>query len=314
MPGKEPLLKALIPEIFEGYSEDDVMAAIARKQGLGGVTDLRTDEWLVLRSRTPINSNDFELTPQVVPTTLSKWFEDLSIVTRLREVRSLVGFTRIDPPNPEASPRAQAVSISRNPKNWLPAVEVFGEGIFFALDAEKIDEWEREDAVISRAGKIAEAYRNWRAELGQAVGAVPPRYILLHTLAHVLIRELSLESGYSSASIGERVYASSNTHGVLLYTAADDSEGSLGGLVQAGRPERFEPLLRSALEGATRCSSDPLCAENDPEVTETTNGAACHVCCFVSETSCERSNRLLDRLTVTPLVDSETSYFSDFEA
>lgn len=310
---KQEMLKSLIPVLFPNQNEGDVMAAIARKQGLAGATDLRTDEWLVLRSRTPISKNDFELVPQVVPASIADWVENLALVPRLREVRSLVGFTRIDPPDSESPPRPQAVQISRSPKNWLPAVEVFGEGVFIALNNAKLEEWERRSAVIGRSGKISDAYRNWKASLGQTVAEVPSRYILLHTIAHVLIRELSLESGYSSAAIGERVYASAGTHGVLLYTAADDSEGSLGGLVLQGRPENFEPTLRNALEGAMLCSSDPLCAENDPEITETTNGAACHVCAFLSETSCERSNRLLDRLTLTPSRDNSFSFFNDFE-
>ena len=311
--GKSDMLKGLIPVLFPGESEGDVMAAIARKQGLAGMTDLRTDEWLVLRSRTPICKNDFELVPQTVPAGMESWIEDMAVVPRLREVRSLVGFTRIDPPDQEAPPRPQAVPISRSPKNWLPAVEVFGEGVFLAINHARLVEWEKKGEVVARSNRISDAYRNWKAGLGQTVADVPPRYILLHTLAHVLIREFSLESGYSSASIGERVYASPNAHGVLLYTAADDSEGSLGGLVQQGKPENFEAIMRNALEGTALCSSDPLCAENDPQITETTNGAACHVCTFVSETSCERSNRLLDRVMVIPAKDNETSFFSDLE-
>lgn len=139
---------------------------------------------------------------------------------------------------------------------------------------------------------------------------------MLHTIAHLLVRELALECGYNAASIRERVYASSDPQapmaGILLYTAAADSDGTLGGLIDLGKPEFLGRLLDQALERASICSSDPLCAEHDPSKDRSLHAAACHSCTFVSETSCERGNRYLDRALVTAtLKDSEASLFRE---
>jgi hypothetical protein len=134
------------------------------------------------------------------------------------------------------------------------------------------------------------------------------RYLLLHTLSHLLVREIALECGYSSASITERIYSNSERSeaGILLYTAASDSEGTLGGLVRLADAIQMDRLLRAAFANARRCSSDPLCAEHAPLVTEDTlHGAACHACVFASETTCERGNRFLDRRLIVPVDPAE---------
>jgi hypothetical protein len=130
----------------------------------------------------------------------------------------------------------------------------------------------------------------------------------------VLIREFALESGYSAAGIGERIYAQAGDRpmaGLLLYTAAPDSEGTLGGLVSLGRRERLGGLIERALKAAERCSSDPLCAEHDPRVHGRLYGAACHACLFAAETSCERGNQYLDRaLLVETLAQTGSGFFT----
>ena len=129
---------------------------------------------------------------------------------------------------------------------------------------------------------------------------------LLHTFAHALIREFALECGYSASGIAERIYAQSGETpmaGIMLYTAAPDSEGTLGGLVSLGRRDRLGGLIDQALEAARLCTSDPLCADHDPRDRGELFGAACHACLFASETSCERGNHYLDRAL---LVDTVT--------
>ncbi|MFG0211394.1 hypothetical protein ACFZPZ_10155, partial [Streptococcus suis] len=78
-----------------------------------------------------------------------------------------------------------------------------------------------------------------------------PRFIALHTIAHLLIRRLAFSSGYTSAALQERIYASTertdNTAGILIYTAAGDAQGTLGGLVRLGEPDQLIPLLIAAL-------------------------------------------------------------------
>ena len=129
-----------------------------------------------------------------------------------------------------------------------------------------------------------------------------PRYWLLHTLSHILIREMAMSCGYGAASLTERIYGWPTTPkwegaaGLLICTTASDSEGTLGGLVALAEPTRFQALVTSALRRAARCSSDPVCAMRTPRDPEDfLHGAACHCCSFASETSCERANRFLDR-------------------
>ena len=91
--------------------------------------------------------------------------------------------------------------------------------------------------------------------------------------------------------------------GLLLYTASSDAEGTLGGLVQAGR--RIAEFVRLALELGSLCSNDPVCGQHDPEnVLEgrMLHGAACHGCVLIAETSCEQTNDFLDRAFVTGTV------------
>jgi hypothetical protein len=136
----------------------------------------------------------------------------------------------------------------------------------------------------------------------------------MHTFAHLIIRELALECGYNAASIRERIYAKKDSKspmaGVLIYTAAADSDGTLGGLVELGKKENLGRIIEQALSRATICSSDPLCSEHEPEKDRSLHNAACHACTFVAETSCERGNRYLDRALLVPIFgDSDAAFF-----
>jgi hypothetical protein len=86
--------------------------------------------------------------------------------------------------------------------------------------------------------------------------------------------------------------------GVLIYTAAGDAEGTMGGLVRMGRPGYLEPAIPGAVETALWCSADPVCMEigtQSGQSPDSCNLAACHNCCLVPETACEEFNRFLDR-------------------
>jgi hypothetical protein len=137
------------------------------------------------------------------------------------------------------------------------------------------------------------------------------RYEFLHSFANLMLREFSLECGYGAASIRERIYGDEGQAGVLVYTAAPDSEGTLGGLVALGEPESLGPLVDGALTRAASCASDPLCAEHDPGRDRSLHGAACHACLFVPETSCELGNKYLDRSLVVPTFGSDVPAFFD---
>ena len=225
--------------------------------------------------------------------------------------------------NEEQGIRVTTAPISAKQLDWLPAVENLGEGIFLQLKTERLHEWEKLDAVRRRAETLIKAYSVWRQKRGlPEVKDQRPRLLLLHTLAHLLMRQMSLDCGYSSASLRERIYSDEKMAGLLIYTSTPDSDGSLGGLVRQTRLIRnddgserdcFGRLLDDVKDLARTCSGDPLCREHDPRRTERLNAAACHACAMVSETSCEFGNRLLDRGMVASLPNSGNTGYFDFD-
>uniref|UniRef100_A0A7C1T0P4 MrfA-like Zn-binding domain-containing protein n=1 Tax=Agrobacterium albertimagni TaxID=147266 RepID=A0A7C1T0P4_9HYPH len=265
--------------------------------------DLRVNEHMMLCSA---SSNDdehreFKVSPQPIPGSLAGHVSNLVSVDRLREVRALRGFTRLSPAEAEDR-NAKIAPLSREKLNWLPAIEVRGEGIFVNFASVKVSEWESRDAVRERAAAAhAAAKRSWEEHNGSERPfpmEISPRFLLVHTTAHALAERLSLESGYSTASIRERLYVSPGPGGMcgfLLYTSAPDADGTLGGLSRKGRADEMEPLLLSALREIEWCSADPLCSTGILSLSEGSGSAACHCCSFVPETSCEHFNRHLDR-------------------
>ncbi|GAA0650978.1 DUF1998 domain-containing protein [Streptomyces thermocarboxydovorans] len=220
------------------------------------------------------------------------------LVKKLREVRALKAFTRLV--DAESTTDIKEMPLSQKPLRWLPAMEVRGEGVFLRLDEGRLGAWEKATAVAARVERMRAAHQRLLEQRAPDPSrAVPspatPRMVLLHTLAHVLINEWSLEAGYPSASLRERLYAADDMAGLLVYTATSDSAGSLGGLVAQGEPELLDRTVRSALRRAAWCSSDPLCMEAEASGTAGTNLAACHACVMLPETSCEHNNILLDR-------------------
>ena len=286
--------------------------------------DIRHEEFDALRSipnaaRAAVQ--EFQTEHVDVPHAFRELIERVVIVRRLREVRAIGGFTRIDSPfdllvdedDEEERYRVQPLSVTE--LHWRPAVELRGEGLFLQLPERAVSRWEQRRAVADRTTAMKDLHQTWRHE--RELPDVPypgARFVLLHSLAHMIIQGLALDCGYSSSSIRERIYSSLGPHdpmaGILLYTATPDSDGSLGGLADKGHSSRLEPLLRDALERALFCSSDPLCGHSGPGEMGELNGAACHACLLVSETSCERGNRYLDRAHVVETVAQlETNYF-----
>lgn len=231
------------------------------------------------------------------PSSLIDLVSGVGQVRKVREVRALTGFRRYS-----ATADFIRADLDKDPKHRpvYPAIEVFGEGIFIQFDEERLSSWELLPAVQARAQVLID--RQTHSDWAQRLEYPEARYIALHTLAHLLIRRLAFASGYSSASLQERIYANSSradrTAGILIYTAAGDAQGTLGGLVRLGEPLRLIPLLVGALDDADVCSNDPVCIESDRQGSSQLNLSACHGCALVSETSCESGNRLLDRQLV----------------
>jgi len=231
---------------------------------------------------------------------LGRFFRRIGLVKKLRETRALAGFTRLLPPDPD-NPTGRVQRLSLDPRiDWLPAILVRGEGIFLELRRDTVQEWLRNSSCAERVGRLLANYNNLRVLRGQPARRVTSAFVLLHSLAHSLINQLSFDCGYGSASLRERVYSNLDEnaepmHGILIYTASGDAEGTMGGLVRQGEPERLLRTLMAALQKAQWCSSDPVCIEARAQGTDNANLAACHGCLLVSETSCEEGNRLLDR-------------------
>jgi len=234
---------------------------------------------------------------------LHELVEDILIVERLREVRAFTSFSRVEPMASGESnrilPNGKRPSRENQPE-WFPAVEVFGEGIFFKLSNESIGAWEKENAkeLRHRQVKIKEKVsdpENWVHLRYGNLENILPRFFLVHTLAHALMRQLSFNCGYNLASIREKLFVFEDNAGILLYTAQGDSEGSLGGLVRQGEIDLSGKLITQAIERLVWCSNDPICSEMPDNGLEGLNKSACHACAIVPETSCTHLNTFLDR-------------------
>jgi len=196
---------------------------------------------------------------------LQNFLDRIVLVEKLAETRALTGFSRIDPPPYREFDMNDQNQLSLQRRNWLPAMRVYGEGLFFRFKKSAIDAWAIPE-VVDRLQTIIDAHNRVSQKLKRTPRAFPTRFFLLHTLAHVLIRRLSFECGYGSSSLRERLYCwdepGKEMSGILIYTAAGDSEGTMGGLVQQGKPGRLESLFLGAIQDARWCSSDPLCIES----------------------------------------------------
>jgi len=283
-----------------------------------GQEDVLLPEWHVLSNPRPSQrSRDFESRQVDLPRGWDQWLERVVLVERLREVKALTGFTRIeslvDAAEDDEEAGATAVApLSRHRPRVLPAVETRGEGVFLQLREEAVASWLDRSPVAELATGFVAANREWRRrrEIAPVDGGFRGmRFVLLHSLAHAIGRQLAMDCGYPMAALRERIYCRGANEpggpmaGILLYTAASDSEGTLGGLVHLGEPRELGPHLDAAIASARLCSSDPLCAEAAPNVArERVNGASCHACLFSAETFCQAGNRFLDRSSLVRTV------------
>ena len=222
------------------------------------------------------------------------------LVKRLREVRVLQTFARVEPPG-FSGVYARPPLFDSNP-GWLPAIEVIGEGVFMRPIADRLKAWEDREDVKARAAILNENYRRrCAARQVEPDRVITSRFVLLHSLAHALILQWSLDSGYPTASLRERLYVSKSMAGIMIYTATSDSAGSLGGIIAQAEADRLDTALRQAVTNSAWCSADPLCIEADCAGVDSLNLAACHACNLLPEVSCEEMNLFLDRATLIGL-------------
>ncbi len=269
----------------------------------------------------PIVESQFQTAPEPAPALFGPWLDGVVLASRLREVRAQVGFTRINPEGGMFGAANQTRGrIFLVDPDWRPAIELRGEGIFLRLSPERLASWESRPEVVRRAARHAGPVAR-RLHPNDPSATVTPalaaRFLMVHALAHALMRRLSLSCGYSSSALRERLYVGEGVHdmaGILIHTGAPDAEGTLGGLVRQGRQDRLEETLIGALQDMAWCASDPVCISGAATLSSPLNGAACHACLLAPETSCQHFNVLLDRaLLVGKPEEPELGYFAGWE-
>jgi hypothetical protein len=322
--------QSLIP-LFTEFKDEEIWPAIEAKRARGSTSkapadDLKLPEWLAFsQPGSAAENKDFKLKQVAPPLGFEALLDDTVLVERVREVRALLGFTRIESNADFAEATVlkdgRLTNLSRASPKWLPASEVRGEGIFIRVREEALLAWEAKPAVQQLAQEFLASHKAWRAlrklePLGEGFPGI--RLVLLHSLSHALMRQIVLDCGYTSASVRERLYSRQPGEdggpmaGILLYTAAPDSEGTLGGLVELGNPLTLGRHLQQALESMRLCASDPLCSEHRPDTLgRGIQGACCHACQFAPETSCERGNRYLDRSVLVNTFSARGTAFFD---
>lgn len=272
-------------------------------EGVTQFSEIKESEYRSILNHHTLNKNylsSFLASDEEIPSYFKKYFSRIIRIEKVREVTALKGFARGTYPDPENDNFGSVVNLSGRETGWLPAIRTNGEGIFLELNRDEVNSWltrfnsDTISTVFDQEYKFFTEKKGWEYKSKKDVV-----YVLLHTLSHVLIRQLALYCGYSTTELKERIYYSENMCGLLIYTGSGDSEGTLGGLEEMGKSENFKFILLEALKNALTCSGDPSCLTSNPGNGEL-NGAACHACSMVPETACETGNRLLDRRLVVP--------------
>lgn len=308
-----------------GASESDVEVILHRKwleQGSAGIdvmsVQYRAEEYAALSGEIGATSSLGEFSRETIPISDYKLphVKSISLIDKVRVVNALIGFSRLNPVMRKDDPGF--VHVKEAETRWYPAYEVRGEGIFIEFEQSDIDAWITSNLQIaSRAERINANYA--QSFMGQSYPRkITPKFIMLHTLSHLLIKQLSFECGYSIASLCERIYCAEESEGkqmagIFIYTASGDSEGTLGGLVRQGRPDAFPRVFKKAITGAKTCSNDPVCILSHGQGRESLNLAACHACALLPETCCEERNTFLDRgLIVGTFDEYDFGFYKDF--
>lgn len=310
--------KPTLASRLQGMSNDDVLDSIKRVRGGRGehnrpVKEVEFEALSEAKDEIGADSPNGDFFARAVPRDNweAKWMKPIKrvvLVHRLREVVAQVGFTRFEAAGPdirgELSMDVQPARLAQD-ANWLPANENRGEGIFLEFDADEVAAWAARDAVLERGKRLLAGFEKWLEEHRGSGREFPPLpYYMLHSFSHLLLTAISLECGYPASSLRERVFTLDGKYGILVFTGSSDAEGTLGGLVEAGR--NIKRHVRHALELGGLCSNDPVCAYHSPadHDHQPLLGSACHGCLLVAETSCEQHNDFLDRSLVVPTVEA----------
>lgn len=305
----QPILerKWVVPASEEEYLTTSVKYRAEEYEALSGEVSMSTDDYGdFLREGTEISN-------YAIP-----FVRNISLIHKVREVQALVGFSRLKPVEANMADNSSdyIVPVKQQDTNWYPAYEVRGEGIFIEFDENAISKWQDSNPEIQhRVDVLNENYR--KSFIGQSrPRRITAKFLLLHTLSHALIKQLSFECGYSIASLKERLYCSEpadgkQMSGIFIYTASGDSEGTMGGLVRQGYADTFPGIFKKAMEESMTCSNDPVCSLSMGQGRDSLNLSACYSCCLIPETSCEEFNIFLDRGTIVGTYENrEMGFYS----
>ncbi len=323
---KKERRKAKVAPVLEPFTDEDVFTEIERRRKGGAPSDKsikQAEIETLLAQKEAVGEDapegDFYATAMPLRSDRDgpmRKVQRVVLVHRLREVTAQIGFTRFEAAMPDIDGEL-ALDVRRAPlareASWVPAVENRGEGVLIAFDEKALDTWAKRPAVQKRVAALGAGFDAWKETHPKMKVEFPgARYVLLHSLSHLLITAMSLACGYSASAIRERIYVTPAGCGILLYTGTPDAEGTLGGLVEVGR--HIEEHLRTAVEYGMLCANDPVCAQHRPDNKQEErflHGAACHGCLLIAEPSCERRNEYLDRALVVPTVESTGTEFFD---
>ena len=170
---------------------------------------------------------------------------------------------------------------------WYPAYEGVGEGIFITSEYNPLNYINSDKNLLKKWEEVI-----YHIDVGDRNEIKVPLFVWWHTLSHALINSLSLSCGYNSTALKERIYINNDKAGILIYNTSPGEDSGMGGLVETVKS--FDIVLKNAMNSILFCSNDPLCF-NENIGKNKVNGAACHNCLLISETSCEHRNTLLDR-------------------
>ncbi len=306
-----------VKQQLEGFAQKQVWMAIQRRRNGGGeaerpVKEVEFEALTQAKDEIGVDQPEGDFYARTLDRGVwaAAWtdlLERVVLVHRLREVVAQLGFTRFEAAGPDTAGEldidVQRASLAID-SSWLPAVENRGEGVFIQFKAAAVEAWLDTPAARQRDKALQAGFEQWLAEHDGSKRKYPGLpYYMLHSFSHMLMIAMSLECGYPASSIRERVYAMPGQYGVLIYTGSSDAEGTLGGLVEAGR--RIKSHIGRALDMGALCSNDPVCAFHGPRPLDHQPllGSACHGCLLISETSCEQRNDFLDRALVVPTVE-----------
>lgn len=182
-----PELRALRDTpIEEVWAAVENLRAAEQPAGEEPEADLLQAEWrLFSRPTTDRQDDDFRAVPTRNPTGYENLIDQVVLVSRLREVQALLGFTRLTAPDRRELDPVNRLGLGRNAATWVPAFEQRGEGVFLQLHEDKVHEWETRVADHPRIQSLKQAFVRWSANRDRPVDHSFPvaRFLLLHTLS-----------------------------------------------------------------------------------------------------------------------------------